>query len=321
MKNSTFQQLALSLLFYLVLVGFVGSSALAQGVTVKGRITSETGEGLPGVTVVLKGTTTGTVSDATGNYSLAVPNSRSTLVVSYIGYTSQEIPINNRSTVNIPLVPTSTNLSEVVVVGYGTQKRETLTGSVVAVKGSEIIQSPSINVSNSLAGRLPGVVAITPSGEPGNDGSQIRIRGINSLGNNDPLIVVDGIPGRSLDRVDPFSIESISVLKDASAAIYGAQAANGVLLVTTKRGKIGRPVVTVNLNQGFGRPTRIPQMANAAEYATLLNEIELYKSSNPANYVPKYTDAEIQKFQDGSDPWKYPNTDWFGAVLRPSTLR
>jgi TonB-linked SusC/RagA family outer membrane protein len=204
------------------------------------------------------------------------------------------------------------SLSEVVVVGYGEQKKATLTGSVTTVKGSEIVQTPVTNVSNSLAGRLPGVTAVTRSGEPGADASTIRIRGANTLGNNDALIVVDGIPGRSLDRIDPNSIESITVLKDASAAIYGAQAANGVILITTKRGKVGKPEIQVNLNQGYGRPTRIPDMADAAEYATMLNEIDMYRSRDP-----RYTADEIQKFRDGSDPWRYPNTDWFDAVLKP----
>lgn len=307
------QRLRVILLLFLLAAS---PKLLAQEQAISGIVRGTNGAGVPGVNVVVKGTSRGTTTGADGSFKLNAPPAAS-LTFSAIGYAARTEVIGNRTRIELTLADDVSTLEEVVVVGYGTQKRETLTGSVVSVKGTEITQSPATNVSNSLAGRLPGVVAITPSGEPGNDGSQIRIRGINSLGNNDPLIVVDGVPGRSLERVDPFSIESISVLKDASAAIYGAQAANGVLLITTKRGKVGKPVVTLNLNQGFGRPTQIPQMANAAQYATLLNEIELYKSSNPANYVPKYTDAEIQKFQDGSDPWKYPSTDWFSEVLRP----
>jgi TonB-linked SusC/RagA family outer membrane protein len=183
---------------------------------------------------------------------------------------------------------------------------------VATVKGDVIAATPITNVSNSLAGRLPGVTAVTRSGEPGYDGSTIRIRGANTLGNNNALIVVDGIPNRSLDRIDPNSIESVTVLKDASAAIYGAQAANGVILITTKRGKVGKPQITVNYDHGFGRPTVIPEMANAAEYAQMLNEIDMYR-----NRQPRFSPAEIQKFNDGSDPWRYPDTDWFGAVLKP----
>ncbi len=294
----------------------IETPAPVADIPVSGRVTDENGAGIPGVSVLVKGTTNGTTTDVEGGYKLTAPDN-STLVFSFIGYVTEEVAVGNRSTINISLVTDIKALSEVVVVGYGTQKKETLTGSITSVKGTEIQQAPVTNVTNGLVGRLPGLVAITPSGEPGNDGSTLRIRGVNSLGNNDPLIVVDGIPGRSLERIDQNSVESITVLKDASAAIYGAQAANGVILVTTKRGKVGKPEITLNLNQGYGRPTRIPKMTDAAEYATMLNEVEYYKSSDPANYSPKYTEEEIQKFRDGSDPWRYPNTDWFGEVLRP----
>lgn len=167
-------------------------------------------------------------------------------------------------------------------------------------------------MSNSLSGRLAGVTAVTRGGEPGNDGSSIRIRGSNTLGNSSALVVVDGIPGRSLDRIDPNSIESITVLKDASAAIYGSQAANGVILITTKRGKVGKPQLAVNVSRGFSQPTVIPKMTNAAQYATALNELDGY-----AGLRPRYTPEDIQKFADGSDPWGHPNTDWFDAVLKP----
>ena len=155
-------------------------------------------------------------------------------------------------------------------------------------------------------------MAYQRSGEPGADGTTIRIRGTNTLGNSEPLIVVDGIPGRSLERIDPRTIESVSVLKDASAAIYGSRAANGVILITTKRGKVGKPVVDINFNQGFNRPTRVPNMASAPEYATMLNEIDMYR-----NQTPRYTAEEVQKFSDGSDPWHYPNTDFYDEVLKP----
>ena len=202
-------------------------------------------------------------------------------------------------------------MQQVVVVGYGTTKKKTLTGAITSIKGSDIIKSPVMNVSNSISGRLPGVTAITRNAEPGSDGATIRIRGSNTLGDNSALVVVDGIPGRSLERIDPNSIESITVLKDASAAIYGSQAANGVILITTKRGKIGRPQLTVNVSKGLTQPTRIPKMTNAAQYATALNELDIY-----ANKVPRYSAEDIQKFADGSDPWGHPNTDWFDAVLK-----
>ncbi|WP_242922109.1 SusC/RagA family TonB-linked outer membrane protein [Pontibacter liquoris] len=301
--------------YFLVFPLFFASvvMALAQGnISVQGKVTDESGMALPGVTVLLKGTPTAAPTGADGAYIINVPDGSGTLIFSFIGYQSQEVPINNRSTINVQLNTDAKALDEVVVVGYGTQKKATLTGSVTAVKGDEITQTPALNVTNSLAGRLPGLTAVGSSGEPGYDGARLRIRGINSFGSSDPLIVVDGVPGRSLERLDPNTIESVSVLKDASAAIYGAQAANGVILVTTKRGKVGKPTITASFNQGYGRPTRLPDMANAAEYATILNEIDLY-AGNPARFTPE----DIQQFRDGSDPWGHPDTEWFKEVIKP----
>ncbi|MBA4057070.1 MAG: SusC/RagA family TonB-linked outer membrane protein, partial [Marivirga sp.] len=177
-----------------------------------------------------------------------------------------------------------------------------------------ISQAPVSNLSNALAGRLPGTVFINRSGEPGNDGSQIRVRGTNTTGNPSALVVIDGIANRSggLERLNPADIESITILKDGSAAIYGAQAANGVILVTTKRGKAGKPEISFNYNIGFNKPTRLPDVADAPTYATMLNEIDEYRGN-----APRYSAQDIQKFGDGSDPWKYPNTDWYDAVIKP----
>ena len=279
---------------------------------VTGTVTSgEDGEPLPGVSILIKGTTTGTTTDFDGNYTLNATTD-AILKYSYIGFLSQEVAINNQSEINIALSPDLEQLEEVVVVGYATQKKETLTGSVSNVQGDDLKNIPVTNVSQGLAGRLPGVVAVSGTGEPGYDGVSILIRGVNTFGNTAPLIVVDGVPGRSLDRIDPSTIESISVLKDASAAIYGAQAANGVILITTKRGKDGKPSVNFSYNQGFARPTRLPEMTNSAEYATLLNEIDQYAGGSP-----RYSEEEIQKFRDGSDPWAYPNSNYFDETLKP----
>ena len=299
-----------NLKFVFLLVATLFTSLVFAQHSISGRVTSGDAP-LAGVTVLVKGTAVATQTDAEGRFSINAP-ANATLVFSSIGYTSQEVKVGNRSTVNLQLQSATQEMQQVVVVGYGTQKKATLTGSVSSVKGTEITKSPTMNVSNSLGGRLPGLVTVTPSGEPGYDGSVLRIRGVNTLGNNNPLIVVDGIPGRSLDRLDPSTIESISVLKDASAAIYGAQAANGVILVTTKRGKTGKPTITASFNQGYGRPTRLPKMADAATYATMLNEINLY-----AGRAPKFTAEDIQKYENGSDPWGHPNTNWFKEVLRP----
>ncbi|WP_018616099.1 SusC/RagA family TonB-linked outer membrane protein [Segetibacter koreensis] len=310
LNNRTFFNFKKGKFVLLVILGFISSTLFAQQKTISGRVLSGD-TAVAGVTVQVKGTKTATQTNSSGNFTINAP-ANATLVISSIGYTMQEVKTNNRSSINVQLQSSAQEMQQVVVVGYGTQKKATLTGSVSTVKGTEVSKSPTMNVSNSLGGRLPGLVTVTPSGEPGADGSILRIRGVNTLGNNNPLIVVDGIPGRSLDRIDPSTIESISVLKDASAAIYGAQAANGVILITTKRGKTGKPTVTASFNQGYGRPTRIPKMADAATYATMLNEINEY-----AGRAPKFTAEDIKKYQDGSDPWGHPNTDWFKEVLRP----
>lgn len=307
-------------------------------IKVQGKVTDDQGQGIPGVSVLVKGTSIGTATDANGSYTIAAPDGNGTLVFSFIGFIPQEVSINNRTTLDVKLLSDIKALSEVVVVGYGEQKKVTLTGAVATVKGTELQKSPSINLSNSIAGRMPGVIAMNASGEPGYDGSTIRIRGSNTLGNNDALIVIDGVPARAggLDRLNPQDIESMSVLKDASAAIYGSRAANGVILITTKHGKSGKPQLSYSFNQGWAQPTVLPKMASAAQYAEMVNEIDLYKLPSSewtaASAAFKQTGSftrpngtvvnasfkpdDIKKFQDGSDPWGHPDTDWFGAALK-----
>ncbi|MGG7663777.1 SusC/RagA family TonB-linked outer membrane protein [Dyadobacter sp. BHUBP1] len=326
--------------FYsLLLTLLVMTGAYAQDVTVKGKVNDEQGQGLPGVSVLVKGTSTGTVTDIEGNYTVNAPGT-ATLVFSFIGYITQEIPLGNKTSLDVKMATDTKALDEVVVVGYGTAKKATLTGSVTAVKGAELQKAPSTNLSNTLGGRLPGVSAVQSSGEPGYDGSAIRIRGTNSLGNSNALIVVDGVPNRSggLDRLNPADIESISVLKDAAAAIYGSRAGNGVILITTKRGKSGKPQLSYDLNLGIGQPTRTPKMSNAAEYATIRNELQIYdnlpvnqwqgalqgfnangaytRTDNGNVLSAVFTPTDLQKFRDGSDPLIHPNTDWYGSVIR-----
>jgi TonB-linked SusC/RagA family outer membrane protein len=290
---------------------------------ISGQVTDEKGQTLPGVSVSLKGTSTGVVTDINGKFSLNVPNASSgTLVFSYIGYNKQEIILNGQTTLNIQLQGDSKSLNEVVVVGYGTQKKATLTGSISQVKGSELVKSPQPNLSNGIAGRVSGVVVNNRSGEPGYDGSGITVRGLATNGSNDVLVVVDGIPAQigGLERLDPNDIESFSVLKDASAAIYGNRSANGVILITTKRGKTGKPTINYSYNQGFSSPTRLPKMADAATYAQIMNEINY--DSNPAGGLNQsYTADQIQKFGNGSDPLNYPNTDWEKQTLKGSALQ
>ena len=294
------------------------TTASFQGLQVSGVVRDDTGSPVPGVNVIEKGTTNGTATDVDGRYSLLVNSEDAILVFSFIGYTTQEVTVGGRSSIEVSMAPDTQTLQEVVVVGYGEKKKATITGAVTSVKSEEIRRAPVTNLSNALVGRLPGTVFINRSGEPGYDGSQIRIRGTNTTGNNSALIVIDGIANRDggLDRLNPADIESITVLKDGSAAIYGAQAANGVILVTTKRGKAGKPQIGFNYNLGFNTPTRLPEVADAATYATMLNEIDEYRG-NP----PRYSADDLQKYRDGSSPWTHPDTDWYDAVIKPVTLQ
>jgi TonB-dependent starch-binding outer membrane protein SusC len=320
----------------LLIVALMSSMAFAK--EIKGKVSDETGSGLPGVTVTEKGTMNGAITDVNGQFTVNVKGDAAILVFSFVGYAGLEEVVGSRSIINVTLTPDVSSLNEVVVVGYGTQKKETITGSVASVKGSELVKSPVVNLSNSIAGRMAGVVAVNRSGEPGADGSAIRIRGSNTLNNGDALIVVDGIPNRAggLDRINPNDIESVSVLKDASAAIYGSRAANGVILITTKRGKTGKPQLSYSANQGYSQPTVIPKLTNAAQYVSMLNDLDIYglpttewaaantayKSTGtytrPDGTTRKapFSPTDIQKYADGSDPWLYPNTDWYDATLK-----
>lgn len=208
------------------------------------------------------------------------------------------------------------NLEEVVVVGYGSQRRVTLTGSVASVSSKEIAKTPSTNITNSIAGLLPGVVTKNTSGEPGRDNNVVLIRGRNTTGNTDPLVVVDGVQGASgWERINSNDIESISVLKDASAAIYGARAANGVILITTKRGLVGKPTINYSFSQGISQPTRLPKMASAHDFAEYVNQLDV-----EAGNSPRYTDEMLRKFADGSDP-NYIDEDWYAASLRKNVTQ
>jgi len=287
----------------------------AQQKTITGVVKDENGDPIPGVSVVVKGTTRGALTSIDGKFQIEVTGSDKVLQFSFVGMKTQEVAITDQRTINVTLAQETIGIEEVVAVGYGVQKKVTSTGSVVSQKGEALQKSSTTNLTNNLVGRMPGLTAVTRSGEPGADGSTLRIRGSNTLGDNTPLFVVDGVANRSMERLNPSDIESVTILKDASAAIYGSQAANGVVLITTKRGNLGKPKVTINLNQGVNQPTRIPEMADAAQYATMLNEINYYK--NPAGgRFSKYSADDIQKYSDGSDPWGHPNTDWFGEVFK-----
>ena len=288
-------------------------------VRITGRVTSETGEALPGVSVVVKSTSRGTTTDAQGRYQLSIPNEATTLVYSFVGYVSQEQLVQNRSVIDIQLVPDTKSLNEVVVVGYGQVKKSDLTGAVATVPVEEIRKVAVTSLDQALQGRAAGVQITQNSGAPGGSTS-IRIRGGNSIqGDNEPLYVIDGIPFKNdgassgssfnvLSTLNPSDIESISVLKDASStAIYGSRGANGVVIITTKRGKAGKSTITFDTYYGIQNVRRKYPVLNGREYAQFVNDANT-NEGRPAVYTP----AQVDAFGEG--------TDWQDEIFRQAPI-
>ncbi|MET0299255.1 MAG: TonB-dependent receptor plug domain-containing protein, partial [Flavitalea sp.] len=278
--------------------------------TVKGRVTGQDGNPIGGVSVLEKGTSNGTTTDSIGNYTLNVKDASATLVVSNVGFTPREIAIGSGST-SIILESVSASLDDVVVVGYGTQKRSELTNAVVQTTGAELKKSNTLSLSNSLSGRLAGLFVTQTSAAPGFDDAQILVRGPKTFRNSSALIVIDGVANADpdgLNRLDPNEIESISVLKDASAAIYGAQSAGGVILVTTKRGKSGKPSFDFSTTLSWQAPTMKIRSADAFEYMKVLNDRRALE-----NQTPDFPETLIQAFRDGT---RRPE-DWYNALVDP----
>lgn len=322
------------------------SPSFAQDNIVSGKVTTTNNEGLPGVNVVIQGTTQGTVTDIDGNYNLPVPDPNATLVFSFIGYAPQEIPVNSQSTINVTLEEDVEQLEEVVVVGYGTQRKSDLTGSVSQVTGEELTKIPTPSVEQALQGKVAGVQVTQASGEPGAS-STVRIRGVGTLNNASPLYVVDGMLLDDISFLNPNDIETLSVLKDASAtAIYGSRGANGVIIVTTKGGSFNKePVFTVDAYYGLQTVTNKIELANATEYAQLANEVSINEGrapifSNPSSFGEGtdwqdvvFETAPIQNYQigvnGGSDHLAYNITANFfkqdgvirGSDFQRTTLR
>lgn len=293
--------------------GSLSDKSEAIPLDVKGKITDEKGTSLPGATIRVKGQGTVTVSDQDGNFTIRGIDDNAVLVVSYTGFVTSEFSVAGSSSISIVLKADLQKLSEVVVVGYGKQKKVNVTGSVETVNEKQIAGRAQQDISNLLTGQVPGLTIVQNSGQPGRDGGTVRIRGIGTLGNNDPLVIVDGIES-SYSNIDPNDIESISVLKDASAsAIYGVRAANGVLLFTTKRGKTGRPTISYNNYFGVQDATRLPDYASSADYAFLYNEALVNDGASPL-----YSDDDIRQYRDGSDPDHHPNSDWVGSLFSES---
>ena len=280
---------------------------------ITGVVSDNQGEPLIGVTVLIKGTNVGTSTDINGEYTLKVPEGYNTLVYSFIGMISKEVPIGDQNSIDITLEEDITGVEEVIVVAYGKQKRENLTGAVSTINLDKLDTKPITNLSQAFAGLAAGVSAVQSSSQPGSSGATIRIRGENTLGgaNNTPLVVIDGAVGGSLNDISPIDVASISILKDASStAIYGARAAAGVILITTKRGTVGKMVVKYDGFAGYDEVTELPDViSNSATYMELLREW-----TNSPNFP---TDELIESFRNAgdSDPLHFPNTDWFELVM------
>lgn len=291
-------------------------NTVAQQLNVTGNVKDALGEYIIGASVLVKGTTNGTITDIDGNFSVSGVEKGSVLEISYIGYVSQSITINDEKPLQIILKEDSETLEEVVVVGYGVQKKANLTGAVTSMKSDELLKSRAANATTALVGQMPGLISKQASGEPGADDASIFIRGIATFqGDASPAYIIDGIERTSADfaRMDPNDIESINVLKDAaSAAIFGMRGANGVIVITTKRGTDGKASIKYSGSVSIQSPTKLPEFANSYDYARLANQ---YFGSEI------YSAEAIQKYKDGSDPELYPNTNWYDEMLTKNAIQ
>ena len=287
---------------------------------VSGVVTDENGEPIIGATVTIKGTVQGVLTDIDGKYAITT-NEGAVLEFRYIGYNSVEQKVKKGNVINVTLVESNVNMDEVVIVGYGSQKKESVVSSVNTIKPAEIV-IPSRSLSNTLAGQIAGVIAIQRSGEPGNDDADFWIRGQSSYaGGTSPLVLVDGVP-RSMNDIDVDEIETFTVLKDAAAtAVYGSEGANGVVLITTKRGRAQKTVISFNAQYTVATPTRMPELMDSWDYLSMWNEASWNDAGNPdwntylANNAP-FSTEELEKYRSGVDRDLYPNSQWTDLLAK-----
>lgn len=309
--RTTFIQIFLLTVITCISFPKTSDAQTTKPIIVKGYITSENGKSIEGVSVRHKESTIGTSTDEEGKFEISIPG-KGILVFTHVGSVTREIAVSAQTTLNIILAEQNKSLNEVVVVGYGTQRKKDLTGTVATIGGKDLQVAPTPSLFNNLAGKLPGVIVTQGSGQPGYDQPNFSIRGASTFGSNEALVLVDGIE-RPYSRIDPNDIESVTVLKDAaSAAVYGARAANGVVLITTKQGRSGKPQVSYTGTYGIQKPTVRAKMMSAYEYAKYFNEARM-NSGLPA----LFTAADVEKYRLGNDP-DYPNTDWWAESVRKS---
>jgi len=292
----------------------LGVSAQKKGIS--GVVIDNTGQSIIGASVKIKGVGTGTITDFNGKFSFPTITNKVTVEISYIGYQKKEIVFEAGIPQSVELESKESNLEEVVVVGYGTQKKINLTGSLSTLSPDQMLKAPVVNASQALVGRISGVTTRQASGQPGNDDVTIRVRGRGTYGLNSTLVIVDGVE-RSFNQLDMNEIETMTVLKDAaSTAVYGVRGANGVIVVTTKQGKEGPAKVSYTGNFALNTPTRLPEYASSYDYTMLWNEAQLNDNPTLTRDKLTYSEAAIQKYKDGSDPVFFPNTDWYKMTMK-----
>ncbi|HTN37528.1 MAG TPA: TonB-dependent receptor [Arachidicoccus sp.] len=292
----------------------VQKADIQSELVVKGQVVNEAGKPMPGVSVQVKETGTGVVTNDEGHYIITIPTQKARLVFMSVGYQPQEISVTGRDSINVVMEPLNTGLNEVVVIGYGTQKKISVTGAVSSMSVSDIQRTATPSLSNAIGGKMPGIITRQAIGEPGYDAAQVFIRGQSTWVNAAPLVLVNGVE-RDMNTINPSEIASFTILKDASAtAVYGVRGANGVILIKTKEGVVGKPSILFRTERASLTPLRLPKYINSFEYASLMNEALLNEGSDK-----RWTDEDLTKFKDGSDPYLYPDVDWTSVIMKDHT--
>ena len=291
----------------------------AQTKIVSGVVKDNTGAGLPGVSIAIKGTSKGTITDVNGEFRIQASEGE-VLVFSFIGKTPVEQTVGQRTIIDVTLYDDNTELEEVQVVAFGTQKKESVIASIETVKPAELKQ-PASNLTSALAGKIPGIISYQTSGEPGNDNARFFVRGVTTFGyKTSPLILIDGFEATSDDlaRLDPDDIESFSILKDASATVlYGARGANGIIMVVTKGGREGPVKINVRVDTHVAMPTKMNDLLNGVEYMKLYNQARISRDPLLGAY---YSEQKIQSTAQGLNPMIFPNIDWYDELFKKSTV-
>ncbi len=294
-----------------VLQSFAIYASQSNQFSVTGKVVDRNNVPLPGVTIVIKGTTQGTTTDSQGEFMIAVPNANTVLVFSFIGFEKQEITVGGRQTINVTMKESVNEFEEMVVVGYGEQRKESVVAALSTIEATGLKQTPTSNLGIALAGRLPGLTVLQRSGVPGGEAMEFYIRGRSTVNGQEPLVVVDGVE-RDFKALDPREIETISILKDASAtAVYGVRGANGVIMISTRRGKAGKTVIDITGENSWQSPTRLPDMVSSYDYARLRNQVETQNGREPI-----YSDYALERYRLGDKPELYPVRDFVHEFMR-----